>query len=186
MAYIALTLRKRELKNSVADRQMTDLKYSREMRKLTQLSDSLADGYVTPSEIASCGMQLFGTAIDFMYFSSEAADFVAQEQTAAYVDTYAGLTQEQYYNNPGIATQAKLYFDETGTLDEDAMYSEFYEEALKEYVNEEIMPLLNEKEKELQAQKDRNEIAMQEEQAELDQLDGAISDQISKSAINLH
>lgn len=185
MAWLIMSLRRNELQNSVNDHQLEKLQISRQLRKLASFSSSIADGHVTPNEIAGLGTDLFGDALDFMQYGNDAAANVAAEQTDYYTSVYEGLTQEQYYNNPSIGAQASLYYDESGNFDTDRMYSKFYEEALKEYAEEYLMPILNEKEKELQAKETELETLVESEQAELEELKGSISNEIRNTTIKL-
>ncbi len=182
MGWITMTLRKTELQQSTCDRRLHILQIQNQLRRLTSFANSAGDGRISPSEIASIGTDLFGDALDFMGYGSEAAMEIAQEQTDYYSDMYEGLTQEQYYNNPNISSQAQLYYDEDGNLDTDTLYSKFYEQALKEYAEEYIMPLLNEKEKELEQQKSEEETLLETEEAELQSLSQSISSQIQNNA----
>ncbi len=184
MGWVLLTLRKAELVASTNDRNLKILRLKQELDSLTSFSTAIADGYITPNEIASIRTSLFGDAMDFMYNSTESADAVAQEQTSYYTDVYGNLTEEQYYNNPDIASKAQLYYKD-GELDYDSIYNNFLEENLKEYAAEYYQPLLNEKQKEIENQKLQEETLLKSEEAELQQLDGAISQQIEQNTIHL-
>ena len=186
MAWVLLALRRSELTQSISQHTYEKLQISREMRKLSSFSNAIGDGIISPSEITGLSASLFGDAMDFMGYSNEAANEIAQEQTAFYEQAYSGITQEQYYSNSGIAAQAQLYFDpETGGLDTTAMYSKFYEEALKEYAQKCVMPLLKEKEEELEDKKNELDTLVEAEQAELQQLKDSISQEIQNSTIKL-
>lgn len=185
MAWLIMSLRRNELQHSLNDHQFEKLQVSRQLRRLASFSSAAADGRINPSEIAGLGIDLFGDAMDFMQYGHDAASEVAAEQTDFYTGVYEGLTQEQYYNNPSIGAQASLYYDENGNFDTDKMYSKFYEEALKEYAEEVLMPILNEKEKELQDKETELETLVTSEQAELDELKNQISTEIENTTIKL-
>ena len=185
MAWLLLSLRRSELTQSISEHTYEKLQISRQIRKLSSFSNSIGDGHITPSEIASLGTDLFGDALDFMGYSNEAAAQVAQEQTDYFATAYDTLTQEQYYNNPSIAAQAQLYYDESGALDTERMYSQFYEQALKEFAEKYMMPILKEKEEELENKKNELDTLVESEQAELQQLGQSISSEIQNSTIKL-
>ena len=185
MTWLILSLRKCELQRSISDHTYEKLQLSRQLRKLSSFSTAIADGTVTPSEIASLGTDLFGDALDFMGYSNDAAKEAAQEQTDYYATAYESITQEQYYSNPGIASQAQLYFNENGELDTDTMFAEFYEEALKEYAQQCIMPMLKEKNEEIEDKMTDLETQVEAEQAELKQLDNSISQAIQQQTVKL-
>ena len=86
MGWVVLALRKAQLKAKINDNNLAQLQLNRELQNLTSFSTAIADGYITPSEIASIGTSLFGDAMDFMYNSTYSADAVAQEQTSYYTD----------------------------------------------------------------------------------------------------
>lgn len=153
-----------------------------QIRRLASFSSAAADGKINPNEISSLGIDLFGDGLDFMGYGHEAATQVAQEQTDFYYNAYGTITQEQYYNNPAIAQQASLYFNEDGDLNTDAMFNEFYEEALKEYAEQEILPRVNELEKQIEQEKTEEETLLETEEAELQALGQSISSQIQSTA----
>ncbi len=185
MSWLIMSLRRSELQKSISDHTYEKLEISRQMRKLSSFSNSIGDGTITPSEIASLGSDLFGDALDFMQYANESASQVAQTQTDYYAGTYESITQEQYYNNPNIASQAQLYYDENGQLDTETMYSEFYEEALKEFATKYFQPYLKEKEEEMENKKTELETLVEAEQAELEQLKNSISTEIQNNTIKL-
>lgn len=184
MGWIVLTLRKSELKAKINDNNLEQIQLSRELNNLSNFSTAIADGYITPSEVASFGTSLFGDAMDFMVNSTMAADEVAQEQTSYYGDLYSGLTEEQYYNNPNIASQAQLYYKD-GALDMDSMYNEFLEKNLQEYAAEYFTPILNEKQKEVETKLTELQTLGESMSAELDALNESISSQIQSNTIKL-
>lgn len=160
-------------------------KISRKLRQATQFSSAIADGTINPDEIAGIGREFFSDAIDFMGYANDTALEVADEQTNYYTSVYGDITAQDYYQNSGLAAQAQLYFDEDGNLDEDAIMTNFYEEALKEYAEEFIAPLLNEMETELQNEKDRLETENEQLSAEYDSLKEAKSQAIQRETISL-
>lgn len=185
MGWITMSLRRAELQRSINDHTYEKMQLSRQLRQLSSFATALGDGQITPDEIASIGTDLFGDALDFMGYSNEAAQQVAQEQTDYYSSAYENLTQEQYYNNSAIAARAQLYYDESGNLDTDAMYSNFLEEALKNYAENYFMPILNEKQKEIENKQTELETLVASEEAELEQLKSSISQNIQNSTIQL-
>ena len=185
MAWVLLSLRRNELQRSISDHTYESLQLSRQLRKLASFSSAVADGNITPSEIASLGLNLFGDALDFMGYSNDAAAQVAQEQTDYYASAYDTVTQEQYYNNPSLAAQAQLYYDADGNLDTETMYGNFYKEALKEFAEEYIMPILKEKEDEIENKQTELETLIESEKAELDSIKSSTSQEIQRTTIKL-
>ena len=115
------------------------LDLNRQTRKLSNFSSAVGDGHIDPGEISGLGWDLFGSALDFMGYSNEAAAEAAELQVSEYENAYSTVTQEQYLNSDALMARATLYFDqETGMLDSERMRQEFYEEALEEYVQREI------------------------------------------------
>ncbi len=184
MGWVLLTLRKAELQASINDRNLKILRLKQQLDNLSSFATAIADGYITPGEIATFGTSLFGDAMDYMYNSTMASDEVAQEQTSYYSDLYSGLTEEQYYNNPDISSQVQLYYKD-GALDTDAIYNEFLEKNLEEYAQEYFQPILNEKQKEIENLKLEEETLLQSEEAEIQQLDQSISSEIQRNTIHL-
>ena len=184
MGWIVMTLRQRELQNDIADNQMKLLQMNRELRKLSSFSGAIADGKITPNEIGSLGTNLFGDALDFMGYSTESAAMVAQEQTDYYANAYESLTADQYYQS-GYGAEAALYKDENGNLNYDQVYNKFLDQALKEYAEEVMMPLLNEKEKAMEQEKTELEALIQSQEAELESVKGSKDQAIQNSTIKL-
>lgn len=185
MGWVLLSLRRNELQTSIQDKQFELLQISNKMRKLSSFSTAIGDGHINPSEIASLGTDLFGDGLDFMGYSNEAASEAAYLMTDYYATAYEDVTAQQYYNNPALAAQASLYYDESGNLNLDAMYQEFYEEALEDYVNTVIAPKLNELEKDLQNEQTELEVEIESMEAELQTVKENISESIQNSAIQL-
>jgi len=184
MGWVLMTLRQRELQADIADKQLLLMQMSRELRQLSSFSSAVADGKITPDEIASVGTNLFGDAMDFMGYSTEAAAQVAQEQTDYYANAYENLTADQYYNS-GYGAEAALYKDENGNLNTDQVYNKFLDEALKEYAEQVLMPLISEKEKAMEKEKTELETLIETEEAELQSIKDAKSQAIQNSTIKL-
>lgn len=185
MGWITMSARRSQIQTSLNDHNLELLQINRYLRQLSSFANAIGDGQITPNEISSLGTDLFGDALDFMGYSNETASLIANEQTDYYASAYDDLTQEQYYNNPSIAAQAQLYYDESGNLDTTAMYSKFYEEALEEYAQNYIMPILNEKQKEIENKQAELETLISSEEAELQTLKESIKQNIQNSTIQL-
>jgi len=184
MGWATLTLRKVTLKQELNDNNLEQLQLSSEQRRLSNFSTAVGQGMITPDAITSLGTGLFGEALDYMTAADAAAREVAQEQTDYYCQTYESITADQYANS-GLATQATLYFDENGSLDQESIFQNFYEENLKEYAEEYVQPLLNEIQKELETKMTKLETEAESMQAELDQLSDQISSEIQDNTIKL-
>ena len=186
MAWLLMSLRRSELTRSMNQHTYEKLQLSRQIRKLSSFSNAIGDGKIMPSEIAGLDSELFGEALDFMGYSTQAAEEIAYGKTQDYERAFNWVTAEQYANNPALAAQAELYFDpETGSLDTSEMYEKFYEEALKEYAEKVITPKLKEKEEELEDKKNELETLVELEKAELDEIKNSISSEIQNSTIKL-
>lgn len=186
MAWIIMSLRTAALKDSINNHQAELLKIQSQLRRLSNFSTGVADGIFTPAEIASVGTELFGDAVDVSTYANDTCAQTSQDLTDAYAQAYQDVTQEQYYNNSALAQQAQLYFDpDTGELDTDTMKQKFYEENLKEFVEKEIMPILNEKETELETKQTEIETLLQSEQSELDTVSQQTSQEIQRNTIKL-
>lgn len=185
MGWVLLSLRRSELQNSIQDLEYNLLQLNRKKQNLSAFSIAVGDGKITPAEIGSFGAELFGEALDFMGYSNDAAAEAAQLQTDYYAERYSAITEQQYYNNPAIASQANLHFDGSGNLNTDAMYNEFYEKALEDFTQTYIMPKLNELEKEMQNEQTELETELQAQKAELQTVKDNISQSISESTIQL-
>lgn len=185
MTWVMLSLRRNELQHSISDHTYEKLQLSRQLRRLSSFSSAIANGTITPAEIAGLGTSLFGDGLDFMVMSNEEATRVAQEQTDLYSTAYEGITKEQYYNNPSIAAEAQLYFDENDQLNTGAMMANFYKEALKEYAEQVYMPMLKAKEEEIQDQQSNLEALLEAENQELQAVKQSISQAIQEDTIKL-
>ena len=185
MGWITLSLRRNELQTSIQQLQYNLLEINRQRRELSRLANAIGDGQITPAEIGSLGSSVFGDALDFMGFSNDAAMEAASLQTDYYAQAYGSVTQDQYYNNPNLAAQATLYYDEAGNLNTQAMYNEFYEQALKDYAATVVMPQLNELEQELMNEQTEIETEIESQEAELQVVKENISESIQNSTIQL-
>ncbi len=181
MGWVTLTLRKTELQQKINDAQLQKIKLNTQLQQLTSFANAVGSGSITPANVASFGTALFGDALDYMTASDEAAAEVAQEQTDYYCSTYGDLTANQYATS-GLASQATLYYDEDGNLDEEAIYANFYKQNLKEY-GAEFKDVLNEKEKEIQNELNQISVLLQSYEAEEQSLDSSIQSSIQNSAI---
>ena len=185
MTWLMLSLRRNELQQSYSQHTYEKLQISRQLRRLSNFSAAVTDGVIDPSEIARMGTELFGDAIDVMYYAHMAADEAAQNQTDIYSTEYDGITQEQYYSGSSAASKAELYFDESGALDLDAIYSNLYDEALKDFAQQKILPMLKDKEEELEEQKTMLETLAEAENAEMQEIKNAMSQAIQEQTIKL-
>ncbi len=185
MAWLLMSLRRSELTRSINQHQYEKLQITRQLRQLSSFTSAIGDGSITPSEISSLGSDLFYDALNFMDASNIAANEVANYQVDEYEQLYSNVTQEQYNNNVALASQANLYFDENGQLNTEKMYSEFYEQALKDFVEKYVTPVIKEKEEELQLKQNELEMLVEEEQTELQSLKQSISSEIQNSTIKL-
>ena len=185
MGWITLSLRRSQLQTSVNDLSFELLQLNQQRTRLSNFSSAIADGKVNPSEIASVGGLLFGEALDFMGNSNVAAQEAAELQTSYYATAFADVTQQQYYNNPSITGGAQLYFDENGELNTEMMQQEFYEEALKDYVETYIMPKVNELEKEMEQKQLQLETELEQKEAELETVKQSVSESIQSTTIQL-
>ena len=180
MGWIVLSLRKSELQKSISQHTLENLQLSRQIRQLSNFSNAIGDGKITPSEITSLGSLVFDDALNFMGYSKDAAIEYAQYQTDLYNTAYTDTTQAQL-QNAGLA----LYSDGNGNLNTEALYDKFYEEALEDYAQNYIMPILNELNEDITNKKTELETQIEAERAELEQLDNSISQEIQASTIKL-
>ena len=184
MGYILGCLRSSELIHSIQAHELEQMQITRQLRQLASFSSAIGDGTIDPNEIANIGVDLFEDALAFMDGSTYEAVTTAQDQTAYYEGIYMNTTQEQYYA-AGLGQKAGLYTDANGNLNTDMVYQQFYEEALKEYAEKVVMPILKEKEEELQQKKDELTMLIETEQAEYDAIKDARSEQIRRTTIQL-
>ncbi len=180
MAWILMRMERAATTQRLNENILKKTQIKRLLTKLGNFASAIGDGQINPTEIGSVGNELFGDALDFMGYGRDVAQGEAQDKTMLYEQAYSDVTAEQYYNNPALASQASLYFDESGSLNTDKMYEEFYEESLKEWAEEYIKPMLNEKETELQNELDSITAECEMDQAYLEQLESATSAQTPK------
>ena len=180
MAWLIMAVRRNELQRSINDHRYEQLQITRELRQLSNFSSSLGDGQISPNEIDGLGSNLFGSALDFMGYSKDAAAEAAQYQTEKYETAYQDATQDQL-TNAGLS----LYMDESGNLDTESLYQKFYEEALVEYAQEYVLPRLNEIEKDLQDKQTELEKITESEKEEHEQQKSSISGEIQNNTIKL-
>lgn len=185
VGWIVLSTRRNELIASTQELQKEILQLSSQSRKLSSFSSAIADGSIDPSELDSISGSLFDDVLGFMDDSTAYANNYATEIGEEYTNLYGNITQDQYVNNSGLASQATLYFDESGNLDIEAVYNQLYKQALKDYVDIYVKPQLSELEETIQQEKTEKETLLQQQEAELDTLKQSISQQISNSTIQL-
>lgn len=185
VGWIVLSTRRNELLASTQELQNEILQLSSDSRKLSSFSSAIADGSIDPSEMDSISGSLFEDVLGFMNESAEYANDYAYTIGQEYADQYSNITQQQYYNNSGIASGATLYFDEDGNLDIEKIYNELYEQGLKDYAETYVKPQLSELEEIIQQEKTEKETLLQQEEAELETIKQSISQQISNSTIQL-
>lgn len=184
MGWIFMACRRAELTRSLSDDRKALSDLSRLTKQLSSFATAIGDGMITPSEINNFGLEVFGEAIDFMEYSHIAADRVASDKTDRYASIYSSLSEEQYYNNPTIAAQVQLYYTD-GQLDTTSIYTDLYNEALEDFAQTMIAPRINEKQKELDNKKTDLETQIAASEAELEQLNESIKQNIQSSTIQL-
>ena len=164
MGWIFMACRKAELIRSLNDDRKSLLDLNRYAKQLSSFATAIGDGTITPSEINNFGNEIFGDAIDFMEYSHIAADQVASQKT--------------------IAAQVQLYYTD-GQLDTTSIYTNLYNEALEDFAQTKIAPILNEKQKEIDNKIADLETQIAASEAELQQLDDSIKQNIQSSTIQL-
>ncbi len=188
MAVLIMALRRSELTHNINFLETRLLKLSRERQRITSYMTAIGSGKVTPSGIAGLSSKYFCQALDFMNASHSAAMTDASSRATAYADIYNSLqdnsAKELYAVNHGLLEYMSTD-DGTNAIDENALTEAFYEQALKEFVEEEVMPQLREIEDDIDTQKLELETERDMEKAELDAINNAISEEISSSAIKL-
>lgn len=179
MTWIMLSMRKMQLKQEVSDLQFQDVQISQQIQDLANYTNNIADGTVTFSEMASCPSSLFGTQLDFVANSAQAAYESATAKTNAYIQQLAqtnSITGNQYGYTMGT-------IDGTN-YDATTIFNEIYQEELKEY-SKQMQQYINEYEKELQTEQTRIETQLQAKEAELQTYEQTISSNIQSDAIKL-
>lgn len=179
MAWVMMSMRKMQLKQEVNALQMEDVKISQAVQDLANYANGIADGTITFSEMASCPSSLFGTQLDYMANSAQAAYQSATVKTNAYMQQLAqtnGLTGNQYGYAMGTT-------DGTG-YDASTIFNEIYKQELEEY-SKQMQEYVNKYEQELETEKERVETQLQAKQAELQAYEQTISQNIQQGAIRL-
>jgi len=185
MGSALLTLRQISLQRNINDHQFQLINLNRKLQRFTRLSSLLSSGInLSPSAIASVGGELFGDALDSMGYAQTWAEGRVDDQMAAYTNAYEQLKNGKY-NDSGLGAQCALYEDENGQLITEFAEEKFYKEALKEYIEQEVMPLLNEQEKEIEDEKTNLETLIQQEEAELQSVEQAKEQAIQRETIKL-
>ncbi len=186
MAVTLFVLRMRENLAQMEEDKYQVLQNSRLLKKLSNFSSAIGDGNITPAEIASVGDELFEDALEFMDHSDAVAQQVATEKASEYEALFGSITASEYYQNSGLMQQAQLYFDpDTGAIDTEQIQSKLYEQTLKDYANEVLMPILKEKEVEIQNENDRLQTEIEQLSAEYDSLKQSKSQEIQRQTIQL-
>ena len=181
-----MNTRRAELTRELNDLTYQKLKLQREIRKVAAFSTAIADGGVTPNELAQLSSHYIGEAINLNEASFMYADEGSDYMTNYYLDQYSGLTEDVYYQNSSLMQQANLFWNpDTGTLDEEAIKADLMEQFMKEYVEKYIEPELKAYEDELEEQKLNLETQATAVEAELKGLDDKISQSIQNDAIKV-
>lgn len=171
MTWIAMALRKAQLKKEVSNMTLDLTHISKEIQDLHSYTNNIADGKITLAEGASCPSSLFGTQLDFMQNASQAAYQSASAKTSAYMQQLA-------------ATNAMEGRQSDGLYDQTTIFNDIYEQELKEYASQ-MMDEVNAMEEELEQEKDRIETQLQAKEAELKAYEQRISQNIQNDAIKL-
>lgn len=185
MGTATLCLRQIALQRQINDDQLQSMMLKSRLNRYTRFSNMIASGVnLSPAALASVGGELFGDALDCMSYAQEEAGARADEQLEIYLNAFENLTEEQYYTS-GLASQAAIYTDEDGNPVTEQAWEKFYEQALKEYVEQVIMPELNELEKELQDEQAALETQIMQEEQELEAVKQAKEQAIQREQIKL-
>lgn len=186
MAWVLLNTRRAELIRDINTKSYEKLKLQREMRKLSAFSTAISDGNVTPDELSNLSSYYLGEAVSFNDKSFKHADNKAEYMTNYYLDQYRGLTQDEYFMNSNFNSRVSLYWNQdTGDLDEAQIRSSLLEQYMKEYVEQYVEPKLKALEDEYEEQKLQLETQIESEEAELEQLNNKISENIRNDVIKL-
>lgn len=186
MSWLLLSARKQELQYETNRTEQELLVLNTELRDLSNFSNAIADGIVTPEEMTSLSTSLFEDALQFNYEAGSAAYNVANAQTNTYLNQYNGLSMQDYYSNQSLQQNVPLiYNQQTGMLDGQAMTAQLYEQNLAEYAAEYMGPILNEYEKEITEKRNMLEQQLKAQEAELNSIDQKIDSAIEKSALKL-
>ncbi len=149
------------------------LKLNTQRQQFTNFSNVISKGVNFSSEaISSVGPELYGVALDVMYHANEEAKIDADDKLGAYVDMFEKMSEEQYAQS-GYASEAALYRNEDGSINTEAAWAKFYEDAMKAYIDNQITPLIQKKDAEIAEEQARLEAIIQQEEAELESVKSA-------------
>lgn len=186
MAWILLNTRRAELTRSINDLTREKLQLTRKMQELTAFTSAIADGNVTPDELSSMSSEFAIQGIDLNEAAFNYADEHSETMTNVYLDQYSGLTQDEYFANSSLMEKASLFWDaQTGDLDGNQIKTDLMEKYMKEYVNNYVEPQLKAYEDAYNEEKINLETQVQTMQAELQQLDEQVSNNIQQDVIKL-
>lgn len=179
MTWIAMAMRKMQLKKEVSNLQFEDTQISNQIQNLANYANNIADGVITCSEMASCPSSLFGTQLDFMTNSASVAYQSAQTKANAYIQQL-NQTNNATGNQYGYTANN---INNSGT-DATTIFNEIYKEELKEYAQQ-MQEFINNYEQELEQEKERIETQLTAKQAEMQAYEQSIKQNIQQDAIKL-
>jgi len=177
MGWITMTLRKQSLIQQQNDLSLKIMQIGQQIREYANFATAAADGKITTGELSGIATELIPDVYFFGQDSSIYAQNSATQKIALYrqgINTISALQSGAVVNPDGLAN-----------LDEPTLYMHCLEEAQKEYVENTLTPLINEKQKELETLKTKLETELKAVEAEQDALDNSIDNQIGKTAIKL-
>ena len=178
MTWIALSMRKMQLKQEISSLQQNEIEISRQVQALSKYANNIADGTITFAEMADCPSDYFGTQLDFMNNSSQTAYQSATIKTNACIQQLAqtnATTGNQY--GYAMGTTDSIAYDQA------TLFNEIYKEELKKYA-EQMQSTLNEYEEQLNQEKEQIETQLQAKQAEYDALKDQVGQNIKNDAIS--
>lgn len=185
MSVTLCVLRMKENYARMQDDDFQIRKNSRTLQKLANFSTAIANGIITPADLASIGDEFFDDALEFMDHADATAQEIAAEQASAYESLFGSITASEYFQNSGLMQQAQLYFDADNNLDMEKVQSALYEKTLKDYAAEVLAPILKEKEVEIQNENDRLQTEYEQLSAEYDALKQQRSQEIQRQTVQL-
>ncbi len=177
MSWIAMSMRKMQLKKEISDLQLDLTKISQSIQSASKYASNISDGTITFAEMSDCPSDFFGTQVDFMNNSSQAAYQSATIKTNAYLQQLAqtnAITGNQYGYAMGT-TDASGY-------DQTTIFNEIYKEELKKY-GEQVQNSLNQYEEELEHEKEQVETQLQAKESELQAYEERVKQNIQQDAI---
>lgn len=177
MSWIAMSMRKMQLKKEISDLQLDLTKISQSIQSASKYANNISDGTITFAEMSDCPSDFFGTQVDFMNNSSQAAYQSATIKTNAYLQQLAqtnATTGNQYGYAMGT-TDATAY-------DQTTIFNEIYKEELKKY-GEQVQNSLNQYEEELEHEKEQVETQLQAKESELQAYEERVKQNIQQDAI---